>query len=67
MIPMQWDANIKIPFLGWFGETFSSKPEARQFVARMLRDARKNASTKPHYSSRSYWIIPRLLNEFDAD
>lgn len=37
MIPMQWYANVKLPYYGWFGETFSSELDARRFVAKMLK------------------------------
>ena len=70
MIPMQWHANVKLPYYGWFGETFSSERDARRYVAKMLRSARKPSDSRigrPSYAGRSYIIKPHLMRLADLD
>lgn len=64
MIPMQWAANVKIPFYGWYGrDDFASEQEARGYVAKQYRMARKyqNKLARPSYASRSYTIRARPM------
>lgn len=65
MFPVQWSANVKLPYYGWFGESgFSSEAEARGYVARMLRSARRPGDSRisrPSYSGRCYTVRPRLM------
>lgn len=65
MLPVQWSANVKLPFYGWFGESgFASEAEARGYVAKMLRGARKTGDSRisrPSYRGRCYIIKPRLM------
>lgn len=64
MIPMQWSANVKLPYYGWFGrDGFSCEAEARDYVADKLRSARRDHPPcfRPSYSGRTYIIAPRLL------
>jgi hypothetical protein len=59
MMPMEYYANVKLPFYGWFGRTFATEAEARSYVARMLNRARKEGTS---YRSRAYYIRQQLLN-----
>lgn len=61
---MNWSANVKIPFDGWFGaNSFATKREARDWVAKMYRNTRRCDSrlSRPSYASRSYILRPYLL------
>jgi hypothetical protein len=60
MIPMQFAANVRLPYYGWFGrDNFTSMGEARKFVAEMIRSARRD----PVSRTRRYdWYVrPHLL------
>ncbi|WP_166297116.1 hypothetical protein [Bradyrhizobium sp. 2S1] len=64
MIPMSYYANVKLPYIGWTGETFDSPEAARKWIARMLRTARING--RKHWVMRpstrtSYYVRPQLL------
>lgn len=62
MIPMQFYANVRLPYYGWFGEAFDCEQAARDYIARMLRSARSQGGMfKPSYRSRDYYIRPQLL------
>ena len=61
MIPMQYYANVELPFYGWFGKSFSSTQEARDYVADMLRKARQNERVSLRPRRAVYYIKPRLL------
>ena len=63
MIPMQWSANVKLPYYGWFGrDGFASLREARRFVAETLREARHYGPLyRPTYGGRCYTIRQSLL------
>lgn len=64
MLPFQWNANVKTPYYGWYGrDDFASESEARAYVARMLRGARRDKLSRPSYAGRSYSIKPRLMLE----
>ncbi len=67
MMPIQWSANVKLPYYGWFGrDDFTSKREARDFVAKMLRKARADSRlARPSYRARTYIIRPHLLRVED--
>jgi hypothetical protein len=70
MVPMLWTANVKLPYYGWFGETFSCEHEARAYVARMLWNARKpshGSISRPSYRGRCYTIKPRLMRLDDIE
>ena len=66
-IPMQWSANVKLPYYGWFGrEGFSTQAEARKYVADQLRSVRhhEHAMCRPTYASRQYVIRPYAMLSF---
>lgn len=65
MFPVQWSANVKLPFYGWFGESgFSTERDARGFVAMMLWRARRDRAGKlarPSYAGRCYTIRRHVM------
>jgi hypothetical protein len=60
MFPMEYYANINLPYYGWFGRAFTTPQDARRYIAKMIRDSRKSRFPV-RYRSRAYYVKPRLL------
>jgi hypothetical protein len=66
MMPLNWSANVRMPYYGWFGANgFDSPAAARAWIAKMYRDFRRDSRKliRPAYAGRSYIVRAYLLQE----